>query len=152
MMDELETVKARAERGVLFAEISAPPMNLIGPALLPDLVTLIQQAEADDSIQVVARLVGRARALEIVLSAEDYPADLAERYGWINRALPAAELPGFVHALAQRVAGFPADGQVAIKRRVTRLRWPFPKISAGIPISLAHSRALRKRKDEQRSR
>jgi hypothetical protein len=73
MMDELETIKTRAERGVLFAEISAPPMNLIGPALVRDLVTLIQQAEADDSIQVLARLVGRARALEIVLGAEDYP-------------------------------------------------------------------------------
>ena len=39
--------------------------------------------------QYLARLMGRARALEVLLSADDYDADLAERYGWINRALPA---------------------------------------------------------------
>jgi regulator of protease activity HflC (stomatin/prohibitin superfamily) len=42
--------------------------------------------------QAGERLVGRGRALEILLSADDYDADLAERYGWINRALPEAEL------------------------------------------------------------
>jgi enoyl-CoA hydratase/carnithine racemase len=47
------------------------------------------------------------------LSAEDYDADLAERYGWINRALPAGELDDFVKSLAHRIAGFP----VRAKRR-----------------------------------
>jgi enoyl-CoA hydratase/carnithine racemase len=56
-----------------------------------------------------------------MLSAEDYDADLAERYGWINRALPAAELGGFVSALAQRIAGFPAAGRVAIKDRINAI-------------------------------
>jgi enoyl-CoA hydratase/carnithine racemase len=53
--DELnyETIKVRKERAVLFAEISAPPMNLEGPELVRDLVSLIQQAEADDSVQVL---------------------------------------------------------------------------------------------------
>jgi enoyl-CoA hydratase/carnithine racemase len=37
-------------------------------------------------------LVGRARALEIIASSEDYDTDTAERYGWINRAIPDAEL------------------------------------------------------------
>ena len=46
--------------------------------------------------QHLTRLMGRARALEVMLSADDYDADLAERYGWINRALPAAELDEFV--------------------------------------------------------
>ena len=41
--------------------------------------------------QHLTRLMGRARALEVMLSAEDYDAELAERYGWINRALPAAD-------------------------------------------------------------
>jgi enoyl-CoA hydratase/carnithine racemase len=41
-------------------------------------------------------LVGRARALEIIASSEDYDADTAERYGWINRAIPDAELDDFV--------------------------------------------------------
>ena len=40
-------------------------------------------------VQHLARLMGRARVLEVMLSADDYDADLAERYGWINRALPA---------------------------------------------------------------
>jgi enoyl-CoA hydratase/carnithine racemase len=59
--------------------------------------------------------MGRARALEVMLSAEDYDAELAERYGWINRALPASALGDFVRALAHRIAGFPAAGHVAVK-------------------------------------
>jgi len=51
-------------------------------------------------------LVGRGRALEIVLSANDFDGDTAERYGYVNRALPDAELDGFVEALARRIASF----------------------------------------------
>ena len=46
---DFETLKVRREGAVLFVEISAPPMNLMGPELIRDLVSLIQQAEADDS-------------------------------------------------------------------------------------------------------
>jgi len=56
----------------------------------------------------LARLVGRARAAEIVLGGEDFSADDAERYGWVNRALPPDELGPFVGRLARRIAGFPA--------------------------------------------
>jgi enoyl-CoA hydratase/carnithine racemase len=207
----------REEGAVLFAEIAAPPMNLLGPELVRDLVSLIQRAEARDAVQVLvfksadpnyfishvdvtriseyraeaakltgdpsiallfrhlsasrlvtiaqiegrvrgagsefvlacdmrfaaresaifgqfepafgllpgggaaqhlARLMGRARALEVMLSAEDYDAELAERYGWINRALPASELGDFVTSLAHRIASFPAAGHVAVKDRV----------------------------------
>jgi enoyl-CoA hydratase/carnithine racemase len=52
--------------------------------------------------QHLVRLIGRGRALEVMLSAEDYDAELAERYGWINRAVPADVLSGFVKALAHR--------------------------------------------------
>ena len=62
--------------------------------------------------------MGRGRALEVMLSAGDYDAELAERYGWINRALPAAELGPFVAALAHRIAGFPAGGLATVKDRV----------------------------------
>jgi enoyl-CoA hydratase/carnithine racemase len=48
-----ETLNVRNEGAVLFAEISAPPMNLLRPALIRDLVSLIQQAEADDTVQVL---------------------------------------------------------------------------------------------------
>src|SRR5262249_13165454 len=70
-------------------------------------------------VQHLARLTGRGRALEIMLSADDYDASLAERYGWINRAMPLAELDGFVRALALRIAAFPAEGARAIKERVS---------------------------------
>jgi enoyl-CoA hydratase/carnithine racemase len=215
-----EMLNVRVEGGVLFAEIAAPPMNLLGPELVRDLVSLIQRAEADNAIQVLvfksadpdyfishvdvtkiqeyrqeatklagepsiallfrrlstsrlvtiaqiegrvrgagsefvlacdmrfaaresaifgqpepglgvipgaggvqhlARLMGRARALEVMLSADDYDAELAERYGWINQALPAKALNDFVRALAQRIAGFPAAGQVAVKERVNAI-------------------------------
>ena len=217
---DLETLAVRNEGPVLFADIAAPPMNLLGPELVRDLVTLIQSAEADDTVQVLVftsadpdyfiahvdldriaeyraeaakltgeasiallfhhlsasrlvtiaqiegrvrsagsefvlacdmrfaaretaifcqfepafgllpgggaaqhltRLKGRARAIEVMLSAQDYSAELAERYGWINRALPAAELPGFVRALAHRVAGFPASGHSTVKERVNAI-------------------------------
>ena len=216
----LETLGVRQEGAVVFAEIAAPPMNLLGPELVRDLVSLIQRAEADEGVRVLVfssadpdyfishvdltriaeyrheaakltgeasiallfhhlsasrlvtiaqiegrvraagsefvlacdmrfaaresaifaqfepalgvlpgggaaqhltRLMGRGRALEVMLSGRDYDAALAERYGWINRALPAAELGGFVSALAHRIAGFPAAGQAAVKDRVNAI-------------------------------
>src|SRR5215467_14818534 len=215
-----ETLKVSMEGAVLFADIAAPPMNLLGPELVRDLVALIQQAEADSTVKVLvfrsadpdyfishvdvtrikenreaaakldgvtsiglmlrhlsasrlvsiaqiegrvrgvgsefilacdmrfaaresaifgqfepsfgvipgaggaqhlARLMGRGRALEVMLSADDYDADLAERYGWINRALPTDALDGFVRALAHRIAGFPAAGHLAVKQRVNAI-------------------------------
>jgi len=215
-----EMLNVRQERAVMFADIAAPPMNLLGPALVRDLVSLIQQAEADAAVQVLVfrsadtdyfiphvdvtriteyrqeaarltgeasigllfrhlsasrlvtiaqiegrvraagsefvlacdmrfaaresaifaqpetgfgavpgaggiqhltRLMGRARALEVMLSADDYDADLAERYGWINRALPASALDDFVRSLAHRIAGFPAAGRVMLKERVNAI-------------------------------
>ena len=52
------------------------------------------------------RLIGRGRALEVFLGADDFPGDLAERYGYVNRSLPDAELDDFVDALATRIASF----------------------------------------------
>jgi enoyl-CoA hydratase/carnithine racemase len=213
----LETITVRDDGAVRFAEILAPPMNLLGPELVRDLVALIQDAEAQESVQVVVfksgdpdyfishvdvtriadyrdaamklegepslglvfrylsasplvtiaqiegrvrgagsefvlacdmrfasresaifgqpevgfglvpgggaiqhltRVMGRGRALEAMLSGDDYDAELAERYGWINRALPAGELDAFVSSLAHRVAGFPTAGRAAIKDRI----------------------------------
>jgi enoyl-CoA hydratase/carnithine racemase len=220
MTISMDTITTRAEGRVLLAEIAAPPMNLLGPELVRDLVSLIQFAEGDDSVQVLVfrsadpdyfishvdltsvaeyraeaakltgeasiaslfrhlsashlvtiaqiegrvrgagsefvlacdmrfaargkaifgqfepafgqipgggavqyltRLMGRARALEVLLSADDYDADLAERYGWINRALPADVLDEFVTALAHRIAAFPAAAHVAVKDRVNAI-------------------------------
>jgi enoyl-CoA hydratase/carnithine racemase len=220
MISTFETVRVLREGSVLFAEIAAPPMNLLGPELVRDLVSLIQQAEADAAVKVMVfrsadpdyfishvdvtkireyraeaarltgeasiallfrylstsrlvsiaqiegrvraggsefvlacdmrfaaretaifsqiepafgqipgggaaqhltRLMGRGRALEVMLSAQDYDADLAERYGWINRALPAQELGPFVKSLAHRIARFPGAGQVVVKNRVNAI-------------------------------
>jgi enoyl-CoA hydratase/carnithine racemase len=52
------------------------------------------------------RLIGRGRALEVLLSADDVDGDLAELYGYVNRSLPDSDLDGFVDALAQRIASF----------------------------------------------
>ncbi len=218
-----ETLIVRTEGGVLFADIDAPPMNLLGPELMRDFVSLLQQAEANDTVKVIvfrsadpdyfishvdvtrikenreaaakldgvpstglmlrrlstsrlvsivqiegrvrgvgsefilacdmrfasresaifgqfepafgvvpgaggaqhlARLMGRGRALEVMLSAEDYDANLAERYGWINRALPTAELSDFVRTLAHRIARFPASGHATVKERVNAICLP----------------------------
>jgi len=221
-----ETLIVRKEGAVLFADIAAPPMNLLAPELVRDLVSLIQQAETDDNVQALvfksadpdyfishvdvtrigeyrdeaakltgeaslgmlfrrlstsrlvtiaqiegrvrgagsefalacdmrfaaresaifgqfepafgvipgagaaqhlARLMGRARALEVMLGAEDYDAELAERYGWINRALPANELGDFVRSLAHRIARFPAAGRAVVKDRVNAIGLPPPE-------------------------
>ena len=214
---DFETLRVRTERAVVFVDISAPPMNLLGTELVRDLVSLIQQGEADAACQVLVfgsadpdyfishvdvtriseyrdqaakltgepsiamlfrylsasrlvtiaqiegrvrgagsefvlacdmrfaaresaifsqpeqgfgfvpgaggiqhltRLMGRARALEVLLSADDYDADVAERYGWINRALPVAVLGQSVRSLAHRIASFPAAGRTALKNRI----------------------------------
>ncbi|WP_027531259.1 enoyl-CoA hydratase/isomerase family protein [Bradyrhizobium sp. WSM3983] len=64
------------------------------------------------------RLMGRGRALEVLLGADDIRGDLAERYGYVNRSLPDAELDGFVEALAMRIATFDKDAIAETKRLV----------------------------------
>lgn len=59
--------------------------------------------------QRLPRLMGRGRALEVILGCDDFPADLAERYGYVNRALPPEDLTAFVDRLAYRIASFPAE-------------------------------------------
>ena len=66
----------------------------------------------------MSRLMGRGRTLEVILSADDVPGDLAERYGYINRSLPDAELDGFVDALATRIASFDKQVLMDTKRLV----------------------------------
>jgi enoyl-CoA hydratase/carnithine racemase len=69
-------------------------------------------------------LVGRGRALEIILSANDFDGDTAERYGYINRALPDSELDEFVDILARRIASFDARALAAAKNLVNRVALP----------------------------
>jgi enoyl-CoA hydratase/carnithine racemase len=69
-------------------------------------------------------LVGRGRALEIVLGGNDFDGDTAERYGYVNRALPDRELDAFVDALARRIASFDGRAISAAKRLVNQVSLP----------------------------
>jgi enoyl-CoA hydratase/carnithine racemase len=69
-------------------------------------------------------LVGRGRALEIVLGAEDFDGDTAERYGYVNRALPDAELDRFVDALARRISSFDRPAIATAKRLINDVSLP----------------------------
>ena len=62
------------------------------------------------------RLMGRGRALEVLLGADDIPGDLAERYGYVNRSFPDAELDAFVDSLANRIASFDKQALSETKR------------------------------------
>jgi enoyl-CoA hydratase/carnithine racemase len=66
------------------------------------------------------RFVGRDRALEVILSSRDYDADLAERWGWVTRALPDAELDAFVDTMAARLASFDKTTLASAKAMVNR--------------------------------
>lgn len=68
--------------------------------------------------QRLSRLMGRSRALEAILGCDDVDAALAERWGWVNRALPDGELWPFVERLARRIASFPAHAVAAAKASV----------------------------------
>jgi hypothetical protein len=70
------------------------------------------------------QLVGRGRALEIILGANDFDGDTAERYGYVNRALPDAELDGFVDTLARRIASFDRRAVAAAKNLVNQVSLP----------------------------
>src|SRR5258707_2686741 len=69
-------------------------------------------------------LVGRGRALEIVLGGNDFDGDTAERYGYINRALADAELDGFVDTFARRIASFDRPAIAAAKNLVNQVSLP----------------------------
>jgi enoyl-CoA hydratase/carnithine racemase len=69
-------------------------------------------------------LLGRGRALEIILGANDFDGATAERYGYVNRALPDRELDGFVDVLARRIASFDRRPIAAAKDLVNQVSLP----------------------------
>jgi len=76
------------------------------------------------ALEWLPRLVGRSRALEIVLSADDFDADIAERYGWVNRAVDDDDLDSFVDTLARRLASFEREVLAAAKAQINRFGTP----------------------------
>jgi enoyl-CoA hydratase/carnithine racemase len=80
-----------------------------GRAVLGQPEVMVGIIPGGSGTQRLPRLMGRARALEVILGGEDFSAEQAERYGYVNRALAPDELWPFVEGLAQRIASFPAE-------------------------------------------
>ncbi|MFM0508015.1 enoyl-CoA hydratase/isomerase family protein [Paraburkholderia sp. RL17-373-BIF-A] len=83
------------------------------------------------------QLIGRNRALEVLLGSEDLRADQAEAYGYVNRALPDADLDAFVDALATRIAGFDKWAIANTKRLVNTSLPPDVELGAGWDACMA---------------
>jgi enoyl-CoA hydratase/carnithine racemase len=90
----------------------------IGKAILSQFEIGLGIIPGGGGTQRLPRLIGRSRAMEVVLGGDDFPAELAERYGYINRALPAEEIGSFVDNLAYRIASFPAESIALNKQSV----------------------------------
>jgi enoyl-CoA hydratase/carnithine racemase len=90
----------------------------LGKAIFSQPEVAVGLVPGGGSTQRLPRLMGRGRALEVLLGCNDFSAELAERYGYINRALPANELTPFVEALAHRMATFPAHTVAHVKAAV----------------------------------
>jgi enoyl-CoA hydratase/carnithine racemase len=76
------------------------------------------------ALEWLPRVVGRSRALEIVLSGDDFDADIAELYGWVNRTLDDHDLDSFVDALVRRLTSFDHETLAAAKGQVNRFGTP----------------------------
>jgi len=71
--------------------------------------------------------MGRARALEVALSSDDYPGELAERYGWVNRTVDDKDLDALVDTLARRIASYDKESIAAVKQQINRYTSPSPE-------------------------
>jgi enoyl-CoA hydratase/carnithine racemase len=81
-------------------------------------------APGGGALEWLPRLVGRSRALEIVLSGDDFNADIAERYGWVNRTLDDDDLDSFVDTLVRRLASFDRETLGVAKAQLNRFGTP----------------------------
>jgi enoyl-CoA hydratase/carnithine racemase len=90
----------------------------IGKAIFGHPEVAVGLVPGGGATQRLPRAMGRARALEVLLSCNDLSAEMAELYGYINRALPAEELTPFVEKLAHRIASFPAHTIAHVKAAV----------------------------------
>jgi len=90
-------------------------------AVFGQLEAAFGQVPGSGGVQHLTRAMGRGRAFEVLTGSEDFDAGMAERYGWINRAIPDAELESFVDTLAMRIAKFPRQGLLDIKERINAI-------------------------------
>jgi enoyl-CoA hydratase/carnithine racemase len=103
---------------------------------------MITGGQALDRLPV---LVGRARAIEIALGGDDFDAETAERYGWINRAIPDAELDSFVANFARRILSFDIQALNATKLILNQSGLPDRRSLNRRKLSLAELCGLRHR-------
>ena len=97
----------------------------IGRAVLGQPEVALGIIPGGSGTQRLPNLVGRARALEVILGCGDVDAATAERWGWVNRALPPEELRAFVDTLVTRIASFPS-GAIAAAKAAVRAAQPDP--------------------------
>ena len=98
--------------------------GVIGKTVINQMEVPIGILPGGTGTQNLPRLVGRARAMEIILGGIDVDAETAERWGWLNRALPANAIDAHVDALARRIASFPADAVRLAKQSVDSATLP----------------------------
>lgn len=98
--------------------------GVIGKTVINQMEVPIGILPGGTGTQRLPRLVGRARAIEVILGAEDLDAETAERWGWLNRALPADRIGAHVAALAQRIASFPPEAVRLAKRSIEAAALP----------------------------
>jgi len=96
----------------------------IGRAVLAQPEVALGIIPGGSGTQRLPRLMGRGRALEVILGCGDFDAELAERYGYVNRALPGDELWPFVRQLAARIASFPIEAIALAKSSVDAAELP----------------------------
>jgi len=101
----------------------------LGNAVLAQPEVAVGIIPGGSGTQRLPRLMGRSRALEVILGCEDFSAEQAERYGYVNRALPPEELRPFVENLAHRIASFPAE---AIARAKAAALAAEPPVATGL--------------------
>lgn len=77
-------------------------------------------------LEHLPRLMGRARALEVALSSDDYSGEMAERYGWVNRTVDDKDLDAVVDTLARRIASYDKESIAAVKQQINRYTLPSP--------------------------
>ena len=94
------------------------PLGPTGLQQLPDALVRLSRAP----VVSIAKI--RGRALEVLLGADDIRGDIAELYGYVNRALPDAELDGFVDALAERISSFDKQAIAETKRLANKASLP----------------------------
>jgi enoyl-CoA hydratase/carnithine racemase len=109
----------------------------IGKAIFGHPEVAIGLVPGGGATQRLPRLMGRGRALEVLLGCNDLSAELAERYGYINRALPAEELTPFVEKLAYRIASFPTHAIAHAKAAVDT--GAFSSITEGLLVEAHES-------------